>query len=362
MLLSICLAVYNQIDLVYQNISEIVKYKNNDIEIVVSDDCSDEPIEEMLSGFHDMRIRYYRTSENKSHDGNILNGLRHCRGDFIFLFRSKDIIIPEKILTVMQIIEAYPSAVYFLFSALDENGKERMRLKDSVYKQYGEVQRAHGELLAHPSGQIYKRKCLRLDQYEKYIQAYFPKGNGCIVHQLIRMDLALQGDFVTSSCFAWRYAYTLQSNSASVIKTENKISIYAPVYQYPRYKCELSFVDNELSEKNKTIFIKQLIRYYGWRIIPFFQKINEDEEYNSHYNSMPINFSPYKELKRFRKISWEIIQNLNIINRNKVKCYLLCVICKIGIYDIPKNVVRKIVYSNKILTGIWFKVRGSSVS
>lgn len=55
-MLSICFAVYNQIDLVYQKISKIVKYKNNGIEIVVSNDCSDEPIEEMSSEFHDIHI------------------------------------------------------------------------------------------------------------------------------------------------------------------------------------------------------------------------------------------------------------------------------------------------------------------
>lgn len=362
MLLSICLTVYNQIDLARRNISEIVKYKGNDIEIVVSDNFSEDPIEEMVKEFHDPRIRYCRTDENVGHDENILNGLQHCRGDYIYLFRTKDIVIPEKIETVIQTIEAYPTAVYFLFSALDEDGKERMILEDTVYKQYEQAQQAHGKLLVHPSGQIYKRKCLRLDLYKKYVQKFFPERNGCDVHQLMRMDLALQGTFVTSSCFAWQYAYTLQSKSSTVIHTENKMNIYAPLYQYQRYKCEMSFVDNELPEENKTVFVKQIIKDYGWRIVPFFQQINEDKLYNSHYSSTPMHFSPYKELHRFRKTSLEIIQKMKITDRNKAKRYLLCRVCIIGVYNIPKSAIKKIVYRNKILTGIWLKIHGSSTT
>lgn len=342
MLLSICLAVYNQIDLIHQNISEIIKYRNNDIEIVVSDDCSEEPIEEMLKQFQDARIRYCRTVENRSHDGNILNGLQHCNGDYIFLLRSKDTIISEKVETVIHTIENNPTAVYFLFSALDENGKERLKLENRIYRQYEQAQCAHGKLLVHPSGQIYKRKCLRLDLYERYIQKFFPGGNGCDVHQLIRMDLTTQGDFVTSACYAWRYAYTLHSKEASVIQTKKRMNIYAPFYQYRRYRCEMSFVDNEVSGANKNIFIKQLIRDYGWRIIPFFQRINEDKTYNRHYNSTPIEFSPYRELGKFGKVSLELINNMDIVDRRRMKRYLYLKICKIGIYNIPKERIRKL--------------------
>lgn len=65
MLLSICLTAYNQLDLVHTNVAQIVKSKSDDIEIVVSDDCSEAPIEEMLSEFDDARIRY-------------------CRGNYVF--------------------------------------------------------------------------------------------------------------------------------------------------------------------------------------------------------------------------------------------------------------------------------------
>lgn len=358
MLLSICLTVYNQIDLARQNILEIVKYKGDDIEVVVSDNSSEDPIKEMLEEFQDSRIRYCRTVENMGHDGNILNALQYCRGDYIYLFRTKDIIIPEMINTVIHTIRTYPTAVYFLFSSLDETGKERMLLEDRVYKQYAETQQAHEKLLVHPSGQIYKKECLRLDLYKKYIEHFFPEKNGCDVHQLIRMDLAMKGDFVTSACYTWRHAYTLRSKYTSVIQTEKRTNIYAPIYQYQRYKCEMSFVDNEIPEENKIIFFKQIIKAYGWRIVPFFQQINEDKEYNSHYGSIPIYFSPYKELNRFRKVSLEMIQNIDITDKNKIKGYLLHEICRISFYNIPKNTVRKIVYSNKLLTGIWNKLQG----
>lgn len=310
MLLSICIAVYNQIELVRENISEIVKYKGDDIEIVVSDDCSTEPIEEMLLDFGDSRIKYFCTAVNKSHDGNILNGLRNCRGDYVFLFRSKDIIIPEKIEEVKETIKTYPKASYFLFSALDENYRKRLTLEDKIFTKNEEAQNAHDKLLVHPSGQIYKRSFLRLSLYEQYIDKYFPKFNGCDVHQLIRMDLALQGDFVTSSCYAWRYAYTFQAKETSVISTEKKLNIYAPYYQYQRYECEMNFANNEFQERNKAVFLRQIIKSHGWRIIPLFMLINRSEEYNRHYNSTPISFSPYKELIIFMRRTLKMLKTM----------------------------------------------------
>lgn len=365
MLLSICIAVYNQIELVRENISEIVKYKGDDIEIVVSDDCSTEPIEQMLLDFGDSRIKYFRTAVNKSHDGNILNGLRNCCGDYVFLFRSKDIIIPEKIDEVKEIIKCHPKASYFLFSALDENYKKRMVLEDKAYKQNEEAQNAHDKLLVHPSGQVYKRSFLRLNLYEKYIDTYFPKFNGCDVHQLIRMDLALQGDFVTSSCCAWRYAYTFQAKEASVISTEKKLNIYAPYYQYQRYECEMNFANNEFQGKNKVIFLKQIIKSHGWRIVPLFMLINRSEEYNRHYNSAPISFSPYKELIIFMRRTLKMLKTMkkkSNICLGGVQPYFLCQVCKIGVYDIPVTSIKIKVFSNKLLSKIWFKIRGTEVN
>ncbi|NBH33629.1 glycosyltransferase family 2 protein [Clostridiaceae bacterium] len=355
MLLSICLAVFNQIDLVKKNIQEILKSDSKEIEIVVSDDCSSDPIYEMLQSFNDKRIRYCKTSENKSHDENILNGLENCRGDYIFLFRSKDKIISEKVNDIIAVIKKYPNASYFLFSALDEERKERLILKDKIYHRYKEAQLAHGWLMVHPSGQIYKRSLLKIDLYRNYIETYFPTYNGCDVHQLIRMDLALNGDFVTSSCFAWEYMHTYRSTDKSVITTVKKLNIYAPYYQYQRYQCEWDFVINNVPKIYKKIYLKQIIKSYGWRIIPMFYLLNFDKDCNHHYNSESIEFNPYKELNIFKNKTLRMINDLDCYN-NEIKSYLFMLIYKTAFYYIPKTVCKRFIYGHNTLKKMWFMI------
>ena len=357
MLLSICLAVYNQIDIVKENIEEIIKTDNTEIEIVISDDCSKEPLYEMVQNFNDDRIKYYKTDKNRSHDENIINGLLNCKGDYIFLFRSKDKIIHKEINNVLDIIKKNPKASYFLFSALDEDGKPRLVLKDKVYHKNEEAQLTHGWLMVHPSGQIYKRSMLDIELYKQYIKNHFPKYNGCVVHQLIRMDLSLKGDFITSSCFAWEYMHTYKSDKESVISTAGKINIYAPFYQYQRYKCEWDFVVNEVPEKYKKVYIKQIIRDYIWRIVPMFYLLNLDKDCNMHYNSEPMDFKPYKELWAFNKMTLKMIENMNYQYKGGVREYLAFRTAITGFYFIPKAICKNFIYSHDVLKKFWFRIR-----
>ncbi|MCM1537636.1 MAG: glycosyltransferase [bacterium] len=336
MFLSICIFAYNQIRILQENISEIVKYQGNDIEIVVSDNCSTDPIKEMLLDFHDPRIKYYRTSENNGIDGNILNALRLCKGEYIFLFRTKDSIIAEKIDDVIRIIKAHPLAAYFLFSAKDEQNRVRMKLQNKVYLRGKDAQRAHNILLIHPSGQVYKRSCLRVDLYEKYINKHFAKPISNVAHQLVRMDLTVQGDFVTSSCTAWRWANTFQAKEKPVYTTGNSISFYAPCYQYLCYKCEIDFVDRELSGKESEGLLKCLIERYIRIITVLYMKRNRNEAMHTYYHTKPIPFNPYRELLSFSKQTLGIIRAMNYEGKSELRQCLARQICRVGFKEIPQ--------------------------
>lgn len=304
MFLSICIFAYNQIQILRENISEIVKYRGDDIEIVVSDNCSTDPIKEMLMAFHDPRIKYYRTAENRGIDGNIINGLRCCTGEYIFLFRTKDSISAEKMGDVIDTIKNHPSASYFLFSAKDERNKTRIKLQNRVYLKGADARKMHNKLLIHPSGQIYKRSCLRLNLYEKYINKHFARPISNIVHQLIRMDLAERGDFVTSSCMAWRYVNTINTKERAVYTTGSDVSYYAPCHQYLCYQCEIDFADRELSDKAGQNFLRFLIERYIRVVTVKFMFINHNEAMNAHYQTKPISFCRIKNWPALQGRRW----------------------------------------------------------
>ena len=72
----------------------------------------------------------------------------------------------------------------------------------------------------------------------------------------------------------------------------------------------MNFANNEFQGKNKVIFLKQIIKSHGWRIVPLFMLINRSEEYNRHYNSAPISFSPYKELIIFMRRTLKMLKTM----------------------------------------------------
>lgn len=280
-----------------------------------------------------------------------MNGLSCCKGEYVFLFRTKDIIIAEKIDDVIKTIEAHPSAAYFLFSAKDERNRVRMKLENRVYPRGMDAGIAHNKLLIHPSGQIYKRADLRLNLYEKYINKHFSEPISNVVHQLIRMDLTKQGDFVTSSCMAWRYAYTEKAKAPSVFTTGNKMSIYAPHYQYMYYKCEIDFADSEFRGKEAENFLKALIKRYIRTVAVWFMSWNHDESLNAHYRTKPIPFCPYRELISFLRQSLVIIKVLKFENKSEIKRCLLCEAIEVGLKEIPKAYTTQLRDKRKKLRG-----------
>jgi hypothetical protein len=228
-----------------------------------------------------------------------------------------------------------------LFSAVDENNRIKLLLPDKKYSRGMESQMAHDKLLIHPSGQIYKRKYLRPDVYESYIDSHFPEYNGCCVHQLIRMDLAVTGEFVTSSVVGWRYVNTLQLSDVSTIKTKTH-NIYAPYYLYQRYKCEWDFVSNEIEALYRKEFYDQLIIRYSKSIVVDFITKNRNKRIHAHYSSKKEKFSPYKEALKFKKITMLYIDDLIGIDQDEMQQVLKEQMKKILIFGIPKGYIKSI--------------------
>lgn len=84
--ISFCIPVYNQTELVRQCIRSIIEYKGLDIEIVISDDCSTENIEELVRQIDDPRVRYYKNADNLGHDRNIIASFSRAKGDLYFCY------------------------------------------------------------------------------------------------------------------------------------------------------------------------------------------------------------------------------------------------------------------------------------
>lgn len=349
--LSICITTYNQIDLLKENLDEISKYKGNDIEVVISDNCSEDDIRGLVESYNDNRFHHYVNLKNEGQDGNILFGISKCTGEFVFLFRTRDCIIANKIPEVIQTIDLHPGASYFLFSSLDENGEVRLSYSNHTYSRYNDAIIAHSRLLVHPSGQVYRRKDLRLDLYRKYISNHFSNRLSFIAHQLIRMDLSVSGDFVTSNLFAWKYTDSNKVKTVSRIveNTKNKtINVHASIYHIPRFECEFDFAYNEIAAPYNVLLIKKVISsYYIFNVISF-PEYNLDPNFNRHYNSDTVKISRLYEDKKFYDAAKKMISKTecsneltSALNSTRLKI-LLFHLPRSLFYTIPRNKLHRL--------------------
>lgn len=308
--LSICITVYNQLELVKRNLQTILLYPGNDIEIVISDDSSTDDIKGMADSFHDKRIKYYRTPLNLGHDLNILFALRHCKSAFAFLLRSRDLIIPTEVAYIINCISKYPNAAYMGFSARNMEHKVAILYSNHVYHTPRECIGVHFRLLVHPSGQLYNIKYLDFSVLEDYIKEYFKTIYGFVVHDLIRMQLALKGDFLTFERTTWVYDNSRKITDRAVNATKNKISVYAPEYSYPRYACQFFYVTNIFPQDVKIVTLKYLIGKFCKSIIWDYSLSNRDAYQQQHYAYDEVAFSRYKEYKNFYRYTIGLSDNL----------------------------------------------------
>ena len=315
---SICLTVCNQFNILCEQLKELSYYKNLPVEIIISDDCSTENIRELVESYHDPRFRYYCTPKNLGHDLNILHGISHCHSDYVFIFRTRDTICMDNFDRILEVIEQFPDAGYYLFSAYYENGTPRLQFRDRVYSRGREAAQAHFALPEHPSGNLYNRRYLDVDLYKRYINEFFDNIYGFTVHTLIRCHLSTKADFVTSSVFGWVYADTLKAADTAVNSSKNGVNIYAPEYCYPRYRCAFEFVRREFPKEIRLEYLRNIVHKNFIFIAGRSLIVINDPRYQVHYSSRKQEISRIKELRTINQFTRKLVLSLESKEKKKI--------------------------------------------
>lgn len=109
-------------------ISSIVGQTSPDWELVVVDDCSPEPLKEIVDSFNDPRIRYVRNEKNLGGQ-NLVRQWNHCisfaTGDYIVLAADDDLYRPTFCAECIRLANQYPEAdlIHSSVEQIDEEGK-----------------------------------------------------------------------------------------------------------------------------------------------------------------------------------------------------------------------------------------------
>lgn len=109
-------------------IESIVAQTYSDWELIVVDDCSPEPLGEIVASFDDPRIRYVRNEKNLGGE-NLVRQWNHsitfATGDYIVLAADDDLYKPTFCEEIIRLADKYPQLdlIHSSVEQIDEDGK-----------------------------------------------------------------------------------------------------------------------------------------------------------------------------------------------------------------------------------------------
>ncbi len=88
--LTIAIPTYNRAELILKSVKKILSSKCDKIELLVSDNNSEDHTEQVLSKIKDSRFRYIRNSTNLGFTRNLVQSVREASSDFVLMMSDED--------------------------------------------------------------------------------------------------------------------------------------------------------------------------------------------------------------------------------------------------------------------------------
>lgn len=267
--LSICIPTYNRSDKCLRLVNEILKSDNQNIEIIVSDNCSTDNTFELLQQIDDKRLFLYQMKENLGSLLNIYTTFSKATGEFIYFTTDKDFINIANIDEFMLFLESNKnlSCGYCEYSPKSE-------LANETYLQGFEAINKIGYICQHPSGYFFHREKLESLKYtEKFSDKEFV---GEFALDFIIAELACKGNV---GIFHKGFTIPQDNNDAANDKSLSIKGINVNAFYTPQARLNITINQTihinslELSSEEKKmlsmkIFIDGLINAtYGYKNI-----------------------------------------------------------------------------------------------
>ena len=153
-LVSVLVPTFNRRDYLRATIAGALRQTFADFEIVVVDNASAVDPAEVVAGFDDPRLRYFRNASNLGVTGNVLAASERARGKYVAILGDDDVWHPEFLATLVPPLEADDSlALAFCdHGIIDREGRpddaatervtrrwQRHKLHEGVYRPFDEI-------------------------------------------------------------------------------------------------------------------------------------------------------------------------------------------------------------------------------
>lgn len=107
--ISVVMPVYNTKEAFFRcAIDSILQQTYTDFELLIIDDCSEAYIGEIVAGYHDDRIKYFRFEKNAGAAVARNCGLDQARGKYIAFLDADDIALPDRLAVQHEFLEQHP--------------------------------------------------------------------------------------------------------------------------------------------------------------------------------------------------------------------------------------------------------------
>ncbi len=106
---SVCIPIYDPGDFLRPAIASVLTQSYTDFELLVVDDCSQEPVTETIGAFTDERMSYVRNETNLGLAGNWNKCFDLAQGDYVAIFHQDDIMYPGNLQAKVDLLAAHPT-------------------------------------------------------------------------------------------------------------------------------------------------------------------------------------------------------------------------------------------------------------
>ncbi|RUT07881.1 hypothetical protein DSM106972_021410 [Dulcicalothrix desertica PCC 7102] len=186
-LVSVITPTYNRPEYLKQALTSAVNQTYQNIEIIVSDNCSPENPQAIVESFNDPRIRFYRNSSNLGMLVNTIQAFKHAHGKYVASLLDDDMWEPDYLAKMVPLLE--------------ENSDIALAFCDHyVMNASGEIDMA----ATNKCTQAYKRHNLKQGIHQPFVEHALINQSACpAVAAVVRREIVNWDEFTNEIAGMW---------------------------------------------------------------------------------------------------------------------------------------------------------------
>jgi glycosyltransferase involved in cell wall biosynthesis len=171
-ILTIAIPTYNRskyLDVSLSRITEQINGLSEKIELIVSDNCSSDNTEEVVTKYIErgLDVRYIRNKENLGMDGNFVQCFRMAQSKYVWVLGDDDYLLPNSLDRIVNMLIGNDCGLVHL--KIGGDNKSNFTVHNNPVVMYSEI----SYWITYISSNIVNTKYVSQIQFEKYIGTYF---------------------------------------------------------------------------------------------------------------------------------------------------------------------------------------------